>query len=131
MGGLAGVLVDRAWLVPRETPLGPGPFGVGRAGAGRAAVVGRNLARLDRRLDLSADQERQLAAIFEKWVERAGTLQLEARQRFQIEQDALRRDIEAVLTPDQVARFREMNLEAPRGGGPGRGSGRGPRPGRE
>jgi hypothetical protein len=128
-GGFSGVLLDRLWLTRGgPAPGAPGPFG--------RVVVDRSVQRLDRQLDLSADQERELATVIERWVQRAALLQVEARERFRTEQAALRRDIEEVLTAEQIERFRQMTLEGlggRLGGGPadGRGRGRGPRPRRE
>lgn len=141
IGSFSGVLVDRVWLLRHpgafaggpDLPPGPDPVPAlgGRRGRGADRVVDAQLTWLDRRLDLTADQRREIAAILQAWQERAAALQVETRRRFVDEQAALRAEIEAALTPEQVERFRQARGGPLRRGGPldpGRRRGRGPEP---
>ena len=131
VGASAGILVDRAWLLqpgapppppPRQGPPPPGP------------PTDRIVNDLDSALRLTEPQKQQITAILETHRPRVRQLQDEARQRFIDEQQALHDEISRTLTPDQVERFKNMNvgLEPPgRGpdrGGPGRRGPGGPPP---
>lgn len=92
--------------------LGPGPrfgFGPGRGGLPVPPLRGRVLERMASRLDLSDEQSERLAALFEARRERFRAISREMRRqmraRFAAEQETLRADIAAILTPAQMNRF--------------------------
>jgi uncharacterized membrane protein len=122
LGGLSGVVLDRLWLIERgRAALGPGGLGLGPGpgrrggGPGPVAIEGQ-IARLDRQLELTGAQRDQLRDILRRWNDRATELQRDARREFVEAQAALRADIEAILSADQVTRFRSLRGDA----GPGR-----------
>jgi len=122
IGAAAGVVLDRAWLAG---PRGPG---MGRAGGplgpfGLGGPPDRLLDELDRRLALTPDQHRQIAAILEERRPALQKLQDEARRGFIDAQQSLIDAIAAVLTEEQAARLKA--LSAPGRGGPGGRGGRG------
>ena len=117
-GAFAGVIVDRAWLVQRsgaglEETGGPIlGLGAGRRGGGpRPVAIEGQIARLDRQLGLSAEQRAELREILRRWNDRANTLQREARRQFIEAQAGLRAEVEAILSADQVERFRQLRGE--------------------
>jgi hypothetical protein len=127
-GTFAGVLLDRAWLL-RSPGRGLGPiFGGGpligaRGGGGRGGSEGidATVTRLTRRLELTDDQRERVRELLTRW-NAATSLRYTIRRTFEIEQGKLRAEIETLLTPEQVEKFRdEFFVE--------RGA-RGPRPGR-
>jgi hypothetical protein len=147
IGGLAGVVVDRLWLLPShgiDRPglglgFGPGPGpGMGPGGgpgAGRGLGPGmqnpaRIVAELDERLGLSADQEEAILRILDDWRPRVQDLQNASRLQFTEMQQQLQAAIATTLTPDQAARLKEIGLSVggggrgPRGGGGPGGGGR-------
>jgi hypothetical protein len=143
IGGLAGIVADRTWLLPNGVPrqtLGPGPgAGGGRGpgpgrGGGPLVVQGpeRVIADLNNELSLSADQQTAIRAILEAWRPRVQALQNTARAEFATAQQELHAEISKTLTPEQAARFREISsqLLLQGGRGPGGGAGLGPPPGR-
>lgn len=119
IGGMAGVVVDRMWLLPSRGQFGGGPGG--GPGPGRGGPGMQNPARivddLDRRLDLSADQEAAILKILESWRPRVQEVQDRTRKQFVDMQQELHAEIARMLTPDQAARFDAMGV--PIGGGPG------------
>jgi hypothetical protein len=127
IGGMAGVVVDRMWLLPARVPLGLGPGGgSGRGGGGPGMQnPARIVADLDERLDLTADQEAAILQILEAWRPRVQEVQNSTRQRFVDMQRDLQTEIAKTLTADQAARFEKMGVPigGPRGprGGPGMG----------
>jgi len=138
IGLLAGLVLDRTWLLPPppEAADGPGPGpGPGRRGPrggfpGSSADVATDVVqRLDRDLHLDAKQKQDLHALLETWDARIRASQDAVQQQFRGEQQKLREDVVKILTPDQAARFEELGggrlLPSPIGrggrGGPGRG----------
>lgn len=126
-GALAGVLLDRAWLQRGPGP-GLGPFvgGAepvfgGRRGPGRGGPPGidRTVSRIARELELTDDQRQRVHELLTRWNARASGLQVQARRNFEIEQGQLRSEIEALLTPEQVEKFRDVRV-SDRGAGPPR-----------
>jgi uncharacterized membrane protein len=118
LGGFSGVVFDRLWLVergrgalaPGGPGIGPGP---GRRGGGPGPVaIEAQLARLDRQLELTDAQRDQLRDILRRWNDRATELQGDARRQFVQAQAALRADIEAILSADQLTRFRSLRGDA-------------------
>jgi Spy/CpxP family protein refolding chaperone len=128
IGVSAGVLIDRVWLVRPRPPgalLIGGPLGPGGPGGPAPPQL---VDQLDRRLHLTPEQRRQILSILETHRPRVRQLLTDARDRFVAEQDALMAEINAVLTPEQATRLRELLMRR-RPLQPGRGRG-GP-PGRE
>ena len=119
-----GVMADRLWLLGPPRPFrGQVDSGVGgplARGALRSATV------LGTRLGLTAEQRAKVDAVLKEWEGRTSTLQDDLRDRFVQSQDELRKDIEAVLTPEQVQRFRNLAWIDRRPGLGGELRGRGP-----
>jgi hypothetical protein len=118
IGLSAGVWIDRAWLdnrpgFGRGVMIGPGPGreGGGRGGRGPGGPAGpppeRLVADLDRELDLSEAQERQIRQLLEAERATIQQLQNESRERFTTMQRELDAAIVAVLTPEQAAKFKD------------------------
>lgn len=138
IGGLTGIVADRAWWRTRGDFMGPGSGpGLGRVFGPAGQSPDRLVAELDVELTLSAEQEAAIRKILDEWRPRLQELQGTARQQFVDAQQALQNAIAATLTPEQADRFRERIASRPggrgpgmggpgMGGGPGRGNGRGP-----
>ncbi len=134
VGAAGGVLADR--LLRPRAPADPQGR---RAAAGRGpAEPGRVRHQLSVDLNLTADQQKQLDAIFATRREHVQQLQSEMQARFETEQRDFRAEIAKILTPDQQKRFEEwlsreqvpgLRLQHRPGMGPGRGMGRGRGPG--
>jgi uncharacterized membrane protein len=145
IGGLAGVVVDRQWLLPRGAGappvqgLGQGPgrgmgpgggLGIGRGGGPLLQGPDRVIADLDGALKLTADQKDAIRKILDDWRPRVQALQDTAREEFVSAQAKLHADIAGTLTPEQAKRFEALSAplleggRGPRGGGMGRGRGR-------
>lgn len=139
-GTLAGVILERTWLAPAASSTIPagagGPRGRGPGPAGRPPLE-QIVNRLDRDLHFTGEQRQKVVTILQAWDERVRQLQETARREFSTEQEAIRREVAAVLTADQAKVFSEIagSVLAPgagRGGPFGRDGGRGPgRRGRE
>jgi uncharacterized membrane protein len=140
IGALAGVVVDRAWLLPRPganpPAIGPGRgmgpgggagMGLGRGGGPLMQGPERVIADLDNELNLTTEQETAIRKILDAWRPRVQALQNTARNEFVSAQEQLHAEIAKTLTPDQAKRFEDMSarvLQGPRGMGQGRGRGR-------
>jgi Spy/CpxP family protein refolding chaperone len=117
VGVSAGVWIDRVWLDDRPGfGRGPGPGGPGREGGrggrGPGGPMGgpppeRLIADLDRELDLNETQEQQIRQILDAQRATIQQLQNESRERFNAMQRDLDTAIAAVLTPDQVTKFKD------------------------
>jgi hypothetical protein len=146
IGAMAGVVVDRAWLLPPAgTARGVNPPGFGRGmgpGGGSGMGLGRGggtlvqtpdqvIADLDSELKLSPDQKAAILKILDAWRPRVQELQNTARGQFVSAQEQLHAEIEKTLTAEQAKRFQELSARlldggrGPRGGGMGPGRGRG------
>ncbi len=101
IGAGGGMLLDRA-LVNRPS--------VRQAGQQRATLPhsSRLTERLADDLALTADQRIKLQQILDGRRKRLDALQAEVQARFGKEQDDLRTEIRAILTPEQAARFDGM-----------------------
>jgi hypothetical protein len=121
-GASIGIVVDRLWLLPP-------PPAAGRIldDAGLLSRIGpRSIEMLQRRLDLTADQRTRLEVVLKDWSVRTAALQDGLREQFLESQRGLRTDIEGVLTPDQIEKFKSLPwIERRPGPGGGR-SGFGP-----
>ena len=120
IGGLAGVVVDRAWLLPgggngRDIGMGPGRgmgpgggagMGPGRAGGPLLQGPERVIADLDDELKLTADQKIAIRKILDEWRPRVQDLQNTARNEFVSVQEQLHAEIAKALTADQAKRFK-------------------------
>ncbi len=123
IGVSLGVLADRLWLTPPLPPEQAGPPGMGMGVPPPDRVVDD----LDRELHLTDDQRARVMDVLDAHRPAVRKLQNEVRDQYNAEQASLQRDIEAVLTPDQVAAFKKLMAERP--GSLGRPGGRGPGPG--
>jgi hypothetical protein len=123
VGGSAGILVDRVWLLQPagSPPAAPRP---GPPPAGPPAE--RIVAELDAALTLTEAQRQQITTILEAHRPRVRQLQEDARQRFIDEQRLLHDEISKTLTPDQAALFKNISVGLDPGRGPGRGRPGGP-----
>ncbi len=137
-GMAGGVVADRVWLLrpgpgPGVRPDGPPRAAIAAANLDRIAAV--NIDRLDRELNLTAEQRAKLAPIFQEWLRRVQTLQGNARVQLRGEMRTFEAQVAGVLTPDQADRFARLrgDLMIPAMGRrfqpPGRGAGRGGPPG--
>jgi hypothetical protein len=120
-GTFAGILLDRAWLLRSPGPglgpiLGGGPRIGARGGRGGSEGIDVTVTRLTRRLELTDDQRERVRELLTRW--NAGkSLRDTIRRTFEIEQGKLRAEIETLLTPEQIEKFRDVRL-SDRGGGP-------------
>ena len=98
-GVIAGVVGDRVYLATHERILPRGGI----------EFVGKHLLhRLDRRLDLTDEQEAQVQAIIERRTQRMLGSWNEVHKTFHDELNAAHTEIAEVLTPEQRAKFEEM-----------------------
>jgi Spy/CpxP family protein refolding chaperone len=117
--GLAGgVLIGRRLAGDRVLVRGgfrPPPGGDFRGPMGErmggAPLAGRLLERLTRELDLTDDQRSKVEAVLTARRSRLDALQQDVRAKFEAEQDSLRTEIRAVLTPEQQQKFDEREKE--------------------
>lgn len=142
IGALAGVVVDRTWLLPRTGAsgiglgrgMGPGGgagMGLGRGGGPLMQGPERVIADLDNELNLTTEQEAAIRRILDSWRPRVQELQNTTRNEFVSAQEQLHADIAKTLTPEQAKRFEDMSARILQGSGPGpRGGGMGPGRGR-
>lgn len=106
---LVGVLVGAlgAELVSRRHPWGGPPMGHGGHGAGHGMMA----AELTRRLDLTADQQRQLAAILAQTHRETQALWREVRPRVVAVIEQGQNRIAQILTPRQRQEFEAYRRE--------------------
>jgi Spy/CpxP family protein refolding chaperone len=119
VAGLAsGILIGRQLTIRERAPLRAGAALPGPP-AGRFGGPPRQqmLERLDRQLDLTPEQRQQIDAIFRARRDSLDRLQRDVRDRYQSEQEALRDEIRAVLSPEQREKFDRLVANAPRGPG--------------
>lgn len=115
--GLAlGLVIGRRMMPPPPRgPMfmsqGPGP------GGARGGPPGMLIERLDRELQLTADQKTRVKAIFDERRSRLETVQREVLARAEEEQRELRAEVRKVLTPEQQQRFDRWLEQQPRGRG--------------
>jgi hypothetical protein len=103
-----GVAADRYFAFRR------GPF-AGRSGPPRPVDIAD---RMSRELGLSADQRRQLEAVFESNGKRLEQFRAETRVQFESLRKQLDTEIRAILTPEQRAKFEEQRKHRQRRFGP-------------
>jgi Spy/CpxP family protein refolding chaperone len=75
---------------------------------------------LERRLDLTTEQRREVEAILKRHHDRIFQLTESVRPQVRQEIEAANREIEAVLTPEQRERFEKLKLQLGRHEGRGR-----------
>jgi hypothetical protein len=127
LGLATGLFMGRRMAPPAPRVEGAammrGPMG----GMGAPAQPpGMLLERLDRTLGLSAEQRRQLQAIFRARGDRLTDVQREVVARADEERREMLAEIRTILTPEQQERFDRWLVETARGSGRGgRGTGRG------
>ncbi len=83
--------------------------------AGRAGRGGMLIERLDRELQLTADQKTRVRAIFDARRSRLEALQRDIAGRAEQEQRDLQTELRGVLTPEQQERFERWLARQPRG----------------
>jgi Spy/CpxP family protein refolding chaperone len=113
-GAGAGVMVAPRLAPVRHVP--PRAF-EGRPGPGLRGPNGerRRLAPLIARdLGLDADQQQKLSEVFARRRGRLEAIQKNVRQQFEAEQKELRKEIRAILRPDQMEKFDEWLQRAER-----------------
>ena len=118
-GLLVGAVGDRIWLFRK----GRGPEMHNRW------IEGRITDRLAHELNLSAQQKEQVAAIVKNHGNRINGLMSGVRPQVRQEIDAANREISAVLTPDQRAKFDKLRMRLGPRRGPGGPPPDGPPPG--
>lgn len=77
--------------------------------------------RLERRLDLTADQRRQVEEIIQRHHSRMNEVWNSARPAVRAEVDAANAEIEKILTPGQREKFSRFKMRMGPRGGPGHG----------
>lgn len=113
----AGVMLGRRMSPP---PSQRGGFLIGPGGRGAAGGPGPRggrglIERLDRELQLSADQKTRVQAIFDQRRPHLEAVQREIATRAEQEQRELQAEVRKVLTPEQQQRFDRWLQEQPRG----------------
>jgi protein CpxP len=123
LAGIAGPVLNAQPADPASPARERGPGGPGGPGRG-----GPNLETLAEELGLSAEQKAKLEPILKAQREQQQAIRqdesLSREQRMEKTRalrEAGRKDIEAVLTPEQVKKYGEMRARGPRGGGDGPG----------
>ena len=76
--------------------------------------------RLDRRLDLSDEQEKKIEAIIQRRHERMNAIWSESRPRVRAEIEAANAEIAQVLSPEQRTKFEALKMRMEGGRPPGR-----------
>lgn len=66
------------------------------------------LRELGEELDLSADQQRAVALVFERHQPAMDSIWTPVRTQFESERQAIRRDIQALLTPEQQPKYQRL-----------------------
>ena len=105
------VLGRRMPMAPQRNGMFMGPPG-GPGGRPRAGML---IERLDRELQLTADQKAQVQAIFDGRRSHLEAVQRDIAARAEQEQRELQAEIRKVLTPDQQSRFDRWLEQQPRG----------------
>lgn len=118
----AGVALDRHVLLPHRVERERD----GRRGRGPMSAEDR--ARLRERfakdLGLTPAQQPRVDSIMDRQVARMDSVRAESRRRFEALIEESQKQLETVLTPEQLARFRELQQRRrPPGGGRGDGPG--------
>lgn len=99
LGAILGIAVDRA-------------LGRGGIRPPDPRKAGEHFARmLDRRLDLTAEQKKQIETILQRHGEENEAIFRETRPRIHARMEQTDREIEAVLTPEQREKFRKLVSE--------------------
>jgi Spy/CpxP family protein refolding chaperone len=124
--GLAtGIVLDRYFTFGGPPALGRarmGPGVLGRFGRPQPAQI---VDRMQRELDLTAEQRTRLEAVFQRGSERMERFQAGTRSQFEDLRRQLDVEIAAMLTPVQRAKFEEQQKKRrvferrPPNGGPG------------
>jgi Spy/CpxP family protein refolding chaperone len=105
-------------VLGRRMPLGPqrsGMFMGPSGGFGGRPRAGMLIERLDRELQLTADQRARVQAIFDGRRSHLEAVQRDIAARAEQEQRDLQAEIRKVLTPDQQSRFDRWLEQQPRG----------------
>ncbi|HXG58816.1 MAG TPA: hypothetical protein VNL91_07320 [Thermoanaerobaculia bacterium] len=100
-GALVGVAADRFYLASRRDRF-PSYFA--------RAMTPRIVKHLDRRLDLTPDQRRQVEEVLERHRGRIDAISRATRPQIRREIEAANAEIEKILTPEQRERFAKMKM---------------------
>ena len=77
-------------------------------GTRRAGRLPERIAKqMQEKYGLTDAQEQQVLAIFQEHAKKLADIRAEVQPRVDVEHEALRRSVEAVLTPEQAAQWRE------------------------
>lgn len=98
-GFAVGVFSDHLWLLHTRHPLFHG-----------RALAPRIVAHLDRVLDLTPEQRREVAQILERHHVRIEAINSGVRPQIRREIELANSEIEKILTPEQRAKFAKMRL---------------------
>lgn len=109
------VLGRRLSPPPQRAGMFMGSPGARGGPGGRGARGGLLIERLDRELQLTADQKTRVQTIFDERRSRLEAIQLDIATRAEQEQRDLQAEVRKVLTPDQQARFNRWLDQQPRG----------------
>jgi len=115
-GLLVGAVADRIWL-----------FKHGPRGIGSRFMAKRVTEKLTHELNLTDQQQQQVATIVASHGKRVDAVWANVRPQIHQEIDAANREISAILTPDQRAKFEKLRMHLGPRRGPG-GPGGGPPP---
>ena len=112
-GLLVGAVVDRIWL-----------FKHGPRGIGSRFMANRVTDKLTHELNLNEQQQKQVATIVAAHGKKVDAVWSNVRPQIHGEIDAANREISAILTPEQRAKFEKLRMHlgprrGPPGGGPG------------
>jgi Spy/CpxP family protein refolding chaperone len=97
VGALVGIAADRVWI-----------YRAPQRRADRTAEF--MMKRLDRRLDLSAEQEREITAILKRSHQRVAAVWGGVHPRLRQELERTNGEIARVLTPEQQAEFEKIKM---------------------
>jgi len=114
LGAAAGVVADRYRVFGRR------PFGVAGSMRGAPPKPSEIADRMSRELDLTADQRRQLEAVFQRNSDRLRQFRRETGAQFQALRTQIDSEISAILTPEQRVKFEAQRRRRERRGGPPR-----------
>lgn len=102
-GLLIGVVGDRVWMFHFRDRV----FGHGGRGGGMTRFI---VARLDRELQLSAQQKDEVTRILDAHRQRIDAITAGVRPQVRREIDQSNAEIEKILTPDQRTKFEKMKM---------------------
>ncbi len=105
---VCGVVAGALGMHLFEAHRGPARWMRGRPPGPPPHLVMREM---EERLDLTADQRRQIAGILDRSRDESEALRREVRPRLEKQMERTRQEIEAVLTPEQRRKFLDLRRE--------------------